>query len=128
MALNLLVVPPMTMFPADASSFTDAIYFAITGGDYVLTAHFTIDMGLIAMAAVSLALALRKSIAYKALSIAGFIFVLFAFASGLRFAATNFNFDDISYQMAGGFIVAFSLYFVMAMLMYRDIAVQAGKA
>ena len=128
MALNLLVVPPMTTFPADASSFTDAISFALTGGNYALTAHFLVDMGIIAVAAVTLALALRKSNVYKVLSIAGFIFVLFAFVSGVRFTATNFNFDDISYQMAGGFIVAFSLYFVMAMLMYRDIAVKAGKA
>lgn len=54
--------------------------------------------------------------------------MLFAFVSGVRFAASNFNIDGISFQMATGFMLAFILYFVMARLMYRDIAVQAGKA
>jgi hypothetical protein len=39
--------------------------------------------------------------------------------------ASNFTINGISYGMAGGFILAFILYFVMAMLMYRDIAIEA---
>ena len=62
---------------------------------------------------------------FTALSIIGFISVLSAFVNGARFAASNFTVDGISYGMAGGFMLAFVLYFVMAMLMYRDIAVQA---
>ena len=59
----------------------------------------------------------------EALSIAGFISVLSAFVNGARFVASNFTVDGISYGMAGGFILAFILYFVMAVLMYRDIVV-----
>jgi hypothetical protein len=127
MALNLLVVPPMTTFPPNNSSFADAISYALTGDNLLLTSHFLIDMGIIAIAAVNLALIIHKSNVYRALSIAGFISVLFTFVNGVRFAASNFNIDAISYQMAGGFMLAFILYFMMAILMYRDIAVQAGK-
>jgi len=51
--------------------------------------------------------------------------VLSAFINGVRFVALNFTIDGISYGMAGGFILAFILYFMIAMLMYRDIAVKA---
>jgi hypothetical protein len=125
MALNLLIVTPMTTFPANASSFIDAIVYAVTGGNLLLTSHFIIDMGTIAVGAANLALVIHKSNVYKALSIAGFISVLSAFVNGARFVASNFTVDDISYGMAVGFILAFILYFVMATLMYRDIAVQA---
>ena len=72
-----------------------------------------------------MALVIHKSNVYKALSIVGFISVLSAFVNGARFVASNFTINGISYGMVGGFILAFILYFVMAMLMYRDIAVQA---
>lgn len=127
MALNLLVVPPMTTFPANNSSFADAISYALTEGNLLLTSHFLIDMGIIATAVVNLVLIIHKSNVYRALSIAGFISVLSTFVNGVRFAASNFSIDSISYLMAGGFLLAFILYFVMAMLMYRDIAVHAGN-
>jgi hypothetical protein len=82
-------------------------------------------MGIIAVGAVNLALVIHKSNVYKALSIAGFISVLSAFVNGARFVASNFTVNGISYGMAGGFILAFILYFVMATLMYRDMAAQA---
>jgi hypothetical protein len=56
-----------------------------------------------------------------------FIFVLSAFVNGARFVASNFAINGISYGMAGGFMGALVLYFVMAMLMYRDIAVQTKR-
>ena len=125
MALNLLVTPPMTSFPPSNSAYADAIFYAATGGNLLLTSHFLIDMTTIATAAVNLALIIHKSNVYRALSIAGFIAVLFTFTSGVRFAASNFTIDAISYQMAGGFISALILYFTMAMWMYRDIASQS---
>ena len=73
-----------------------------------------------------MALVVHKSNDYRVLSIAGLVSVLFAFVSGVRFAASNFNIDAISFQMATGFIWGFILYFVMAMLMYSDVAVQVG--
>lgn len=128
MALNLLVTPPMTTFPQNGSSFTDAISYAATGGNLFLTSHFLIDIGIIVTAIVNFALVIHKSNAYRALSIVSFITVLVTFVNGVRFAASNFTVEAISYEMAAGFIIAFVLYFVMAMLMYRDVAVQAGKA
>ena len=125
MTLNLLVTPPMTTFPKNASSFTDAIVYAATGGNPILTTHFAIDMGIFAVAIATMVLVIHKSNVYKALSIAGFISVLSAFINGARFAASNFTVDQISFWMAFSFIFAFIFYFVMAMLMYRDIAVQA---
>jgi len=125
MALNLLVPTPMTNFPNNASSFTDALVYAVVGGNLLLTGHFFIDMGIIAVGIANLALVIHKSNLYKALSVAGFVSVLSAFINGVRFVASNFTIDEISYEMAGGFIVAFILYFVMAMLMYRDIAAKA---
>jgi hypothetical protein len=127
MAQNLLVAIPMTMFPQNNSSFANALSYIITGGNLILTSHFIIDIGIIAVGAVNLALVIHKNNVYRVLSIAGIVSVLFAFVSGVRFVASNFNFDAISFQMATGFILGFILYFVMAMLMYRDIAVHVGK-
>lgn len=123
MAQNLLVMIPMTTFPQDKSSYLNALSYIITGGDWVLTSHFIVDIAIIAVGIVNLVFVIHKSNVYKALSIVGFISVLFAFVSGVRFAAVNFSVDPISFQMATGFILAFILYFVMAMLMYRDVAV-----
>jgi hypothetical protein len=126
MAQNLLVMLPMTTFPQNDSSFLNALSYVITDGNLVLNNHFFIGIAIIVVGAVNLALVIHKSNLYKALSIAGFVSVLFAFVSGVRFAASNFNIDGISFQMATGFMLAFILYFVMAMLMYRDRAVHAG--
>jgi hypothetical protein len=126
MAQNLLVMLPMTTFPQNDSSYLNALTYLLTGGDLVLTSHFIVDMGIIAVGVVNLVLVIHKRLVYKVLSIAGFVSVLFAFVSGLRFAAANFSVDPISFQMATGFILAFVLYSVMATLMYRDIAVHAG--
>jgi len=128
MAQNLLVMLPMTTFPQNNGSYLNALSYLITGGNLVLTSHFIIDIGIIAVGIVNLALVIHKSNVYRVLSIASFVSVLFAFVSGLRFAAANFSVDPISFQMATGFILGFILYFVMAMLMYRDIAVHASKA
>ena len=126
-ALNLLVNPPMTTFPPSNSAYIDAIINAATGGNLLLTSHFFIDMTIIAFATVNLALVIHKSNVYKVLSLAGLILVLFTFTSGVRFAASNFSIDPISYLMASGFLSAFIVYFVMEILMYRDISAQAGK-
>jgi hypothetical protein len=125
MALNLLIATPMTTFPANANSFTDAIVYAVKGGNLLLTSHFLIDMGTIALGVANLVLVIHKSNVYKVLSIAAFISVLSAFINGTRFVASNFTVNGISYGMAGSFILAFILYFVMAMLMYREVAFQA---
>ena len=92
-----------------------------------MASHFIIDMGVIAVGAVNLALVIRKSNVYRILSLVSFIFVLVAFVNGARFVASNFTINGISYGMAGGFMGAFILYFVMAMLMYRDVAVQTTR-
>ena len=126
MANNLLVTPPMTTFPQNNSAFADALSYVAAGGNLILTSHFFIDVGIIAFAIAALALTIHKSNTYRVLSILGVIGVLFAFASGLRFAASNFTDDSISFQMVAGFIFAFILYFAMAMLMYRDLAAKAG--
>jgi hypothetical protein len=125
MALNLLVTLPTNLFPPSGGSFTDAITYALTGGNLLLASHFLIDMAVIAVGIVNLALVLHKSNVYKILSIVSFVSVLSAFVNGARFVASNFSVNGISYGMAGGFMLAFLLYFAMAMLMYRDIAVQA---
>jgi hypothetical protein len=98
----------------------------VTGGNLVLTSHFFVDITIIAIGIVTFALTIHKGNIYKILSIAGLISVLFAFANGLRFAASNFTIDSISYEMAVGFILGFIPYFVMAILMYRDIAVHTS--
>ncbi len=124
MAQNLLIMIPMTTFPQDNTAYTNALNYIVSGGDLALTSHFFVDIAIIAVGIFNLALVIHKSNVYKALSIVSFIGVLFAFVSGLRFAAVNFSQDPISFQMATGFIIAFILYFVMAMLMYRDAAIQ----
>jgi hypothetical protein len=124
MALNLLVTTPVTTFPANANSFVDALVYAVSGGNFLLTSHFFIDMATIAVGVANLVLVMHKSNLFKALSIAGFVSMLSAFINGIRFVASNFTINGISYGMAGSFISAFILYFVMATLMYRDIAVQ----
>ena len=127
MALNLLVTFPTNHFPANGGSFTGAIWYALTGGNLLLASHFIIDMDVIAVGAVNLALVIRKSNVYRILSLLSFIFVLVAFVNGARFVASNFTLNGISYGMAGGFMGAFVLYFLMAMLMYRDVAVQTTR-
>jgi hypothetical protein len=127
MALNLFVTFPTNHFPASGGSFFSAIAYALTGGNLILASHFIIDMSLIAVCAVNLAIVIRKSNMYKILSLVGLIFVLSAFVNGARFVASNFTINGISYGMAGGFIGAFVLYFVMAMFMYRDIALQTQR-
>lgn len=114
----------MTMFPQNNSSLLTALSYVITSGNLVLNSHFFVDIAIIVVGIINLVLVIHKSNVYKVFSIAGFISILFAFASGLRFAVSNFNVDAISFQMATGFILGFILYFVMAILMYRDIAVQ----
>jgi hypothetical protein len=123
MAQNLLIMTPMTTFPQDNTAYTNALNYIVSGGDWALTSHFFIDIAIIPVGILNLALVIHKSNVYRALSIVSLIGVLFAFVSGLRFAAVNFSQDPISFQMATGFIIAFILYFVMAMLMYRDAAI-----
>jgi hypothetical protein len=128
MAQNLLVMLPMTTFPQNDSSFLYALSYVITNGNLVLNSHFFIDMALIVVGAVNLVLVIHKSNVYKVFSILGFISILYAFVSGVRFAASNFNLDSISFEMAAGFILAFITYFVLATLIYRDNEVDAVKA
>jgi hypothetical protein len=126
MAQNLLVTLPMTTFPQNNNAYPEALSYIIVGGDWVLTTHFLIDIGIIALAFATLVLVIHKNNAYRVLSIVGLVSVLFAFVSGLRFAASNFTADLISYQMASGFVLGFIINFVMAMLLYRDIAAKTG--
>jgi hypothetical protein len=128
MAQNLLVMLPMTSFPQNNGSYLNALSYIVSGGDLVLTSHCIIDIGIIAVGVANLAFVIHRSNVYRALSILSFASVLFAFVSGLRFAAANFSVDPISFQMAVGFILGFILYFVMAMWMYRDIAIHTGKS
>jgi hypothetical protein len=120
MAQNLLVMLPMTTFPQNDSSFLTALSYVITNGNLVLNSHFFIDIALIVVGAVNLVLVIHKSNVYKVFSIIGFISILYAFVSGVRFAASNFNTDAISFEMAAGFILAFITYFVLATLINRD--------
>jgi hypothetical protein len=92
MAQNLLVGAPMTTFPQNNSSFGDALIYVVTGGNWVLTSHFFVDMTIIAIGIVTFALIIHKINTYKIVSIAGLISVLFAFANGLRFAASKFHY------------------------------------
>lgn len=120
MAQNLLVMLPMTTFPQNDSSFLTALSYVITNGNLVLNSHFFIDIALIVVGAVNLVLVIHKSNVCKVFSIIGFISILYAFVSGVRFAASNFNTDAISFEMAAGFILAFITYFVLATLINRD--------
>jgi hypothetical protein len=126
MTQNLLVMIPMTTFPQDSSAYFNALNFLVAGGDIVLTSHFIVDIAIIAIGIVNLALVIHKNNVYKAISIISLVSVLYAMVSGLRFASVNFSQDPISFQMAIGFILAFILYFTLAILMYRDIAVKKG--
>ena len=127
MAQNLLVMLPMTTFPQNDSSFLAALSYVITNGNLVLNSHFFIDIALIVVGAVNLVLVIHKSNVYKVFSIIGFISILYAFVSGIRFAASNFNTDAISFEMAAGFILAFITYFVLATLINRDNGAHAQK-
>ncbi len=125
MSLNLLVTFPQNIFPPDGGSFTDGLVYALTGGNLILTSHFAVDLATIAVGAINLALVIHKSNVYKVLSIISLASVISAFVNGERFVASNFSIDGISFGMAGGFMLAFVLYFAMAMLLYRDIAVKS---
>jgi hypothetical protein len=80
-------------------------------------------MTIIAVGAVNLALVIHKSDVYKVFSIIGVISIQYAFVSGVLFAASNFNFFAISFEMAAEFMLAFIAYFVLATLIYRDVAI-----
>ncbi len=123
MTMNLLIVLPTNVFPPEGGSFVDGISYSATGGNPYIISHFIIDLAIIAVGAAAIAFTVHKSNVYKALSVASLISVLSAFVNGARFVASNFSIDGISFGMAAGFIFAFLLYFAMAMLMYRDIAV-----
>jgi hypothetical protein len=125
MALNLFVTFPTNVFPASGGSLTATLNYILTGGDLFLTSHAVIDTAIVAVAVANLALVIHKSNVYKTLSTIGLILVLIALVNGERFVASNFSINGVSYGMAIPFIAAFTLYFVEAMLMYRDIAVQA---
>ena len=125
MAMNLLITFPTNVFPASGGSLSATFSYILTGGNFLLTTHFIIDIIIIAVGAVNLALVIHKSNRYKVLSIISLASVISAFVNGERFVASNFAINGISFGMAGGFLLAFILYFVMAMLMYREIAVHA---
>jgi len=123
MGLNLLVTLPTNKFPSGGGSISTTFSYILTGGNVLLTTHFTIDLIIIAIGAVNVALVLHKNNVYKFLSIVSLISVISAFVNGERFVASNFAINGISFGMAGAFLLAFILYFVMAMLMYRDLAI-----
>jgi hypothetical protein len=125
MALNLLVTFPTNIFPASGGSLTATLNYILTSGDLLLTSHAVIDTAIVIVAVINLVFVMHKNNAYKTLSIVSLIMVLVALVNGERFVASNFSINGISYGMAIPFIVAFTLYFVEAMLMYRDIALQA---
>ena len=125
MAMNLLVNFPSRLFPEGGGSVTAAFSYILNGGNVLLTTHFAIDTLIIGVGAINLALVVHKSNLYKILSVASLIFVVSAFVNGERFVASNFAINEISYGMAAAFLAAFILYFAMAMLMYRDLAVRA---
>ena len=91
------------------------------------TTHFIVDLLIIVVGSVNLALVLLKSNVYKALSLISLVSVLSAFINGERFVSSNFTVNGISFGMADGFLLAFILYFIMAMLMYRDLAIQTKR-
>ena len=86
--------------PASGGSFTEAVSYAFTGGNLLLTSDSIIDLAIIAVGAVNLVLVIHKSAVYKVLSVLSFIFVLTALVNGARFVASNFNINGISYGMA----------------------------
>ena len=123
--MNLLITFPTNLFPASGASLMATFSYILTGGNLFLTTHFMIDTIIIAVGAINLALVFHKSNIYKILSLASLIFVLSAFINGERFVASNFAINGISFGMAAAFLASFILYFIMAMLMYREIAAQA---
>jgi hypothetical protein len=126
MTMNLLMTLPTDVFPKEGGSFVDGIVYSGSGGNLFLTSHFLIDLGIIAVGIANVVLVIHKSNVYKVLSVVSLIVVLSAFVNGARFVASNFSIDDISFGMAAGFMLAFLLYFIMAMLMYRDLAVASN--
>lgn len=122
MAMNLLVALPTNVSPSGGGSFIDGIVYSVTGGNAFVTSHFTIDLLIIAVGIATIVLSIPKRTAYGALSVIGLIFVFLAFVNGALFVGSNFSADDISFGMAAGFILAFLMYFTLAMLMYRDLA------
>ena len=124
MSFNLLVTFPTNAFPASGGSLTATFNYILTGGDLLLTSHAIIDIAIVVVAAVNLALVIHRSNVYKILSVTSLILVLVALVNGERFVASNFSINGISFGMAMPFITVFTLYFVEAMLMYRDIAVK----
>jgi len=127
MALNLLIILPTNIFPASGGSLTDTFRYIFAGGNLLLSIHFLIGTLIIAVGVVNLLFVIHQKTVYKILSIISFVSVLSAFVNGERFVSSNFAINGISFGMAAGFLLAFILYLVMAMLMYRDIAVQASK-
>ena len=123
--MNLLVNLPKNHFPSSGGSVAATFSYILIGGNPLLTTHFTVDLLIIAVGAVNLALVIHKSNVLKVLSTASLISVVSAFVNGERFVASNFAINGISFGMAAAFLLAFILYFAMAMLLYREIAVQA---
>jgi hypothetical protein len=126
MAMNLLVTLSTNLFPSSGGSLAATFTYILTGGNILLSTHFIIDIIIIAVGAVNLALTIHQRNVYKALSLISLILVLSAFINGERFVASNFAINGISFGMAAAFLVAFILYFTMAMLMYREIAVKTN--
>jgi len=124
MAMNLLVTFPTNLFPSSGGSLAGTFSYILTGGNWLLTTHFIIDAAIIAIGAINLALVLHKSNAYKVLSLTSLILVISAFINGEKFVASNFAINGISFGMAAAFLLAFILYFAIAMLMYREIAIK----
>ena len=122
--MNLLITFPTNLFPSRGGSLTATFSYILTGGNLFLTTHFIIDTIIIAVGAINLALVIHKSNSYKILSLVSLIFVVSAFINGARFVASNFAINGISFGMAAAFLVSFILYFIMAIVMYREIAVQ----
>jgi hypothetical protein len=128
MALNLLTVLPTNVFPPGGGSFIDAMIYSVTSENLLLTAEFVLSIIIILVALANIVFAIQKNIMYSVLSFIGIIAVLAAFVNGVRFVGSNFTDGTISYWMAGAFLVAYIAYFMIAILMYRDIAIQNSKA
>lgn len=126
MAMNLLIAFPTDVFPSSGGSIGATFKYIVTGGNPLLLTHFVVDALIIAVGAVNLALVVHKRRVYIVLSAVSLASVLSAFVNGERFVASNFAINGISFGMAGAFLLAFILYFTMAMLMYRDLASQVN--
>lgn len=126
MTMNLLITLPTNIFPSSGGSIEATFKYIITGGNPFLLTHFAVDTAIIGVGVVNLALVIHKRKVYIALSAISLASVLSAFVNGERFVASNFAINGISFGMAGAFLLSFILYFTMAMLMYRDLAVIAN--